>query len=190
MTPAPAPDDEPQAWEVVSRRLAYDASPWLKHYVETLRLPDGRLVDDFHVVEAREHAVIFAVTDDGQVVTERLYRHAAHEVCAALPAGYIEAGEEPEVAAKRELLEETGYAAREWRHLGSFAVDGNRGMGKSHLFLATGAYVASAQQILDDLEHIAVVLAPLTSVREMVLRGDFRTLTGAAAAAMALLALG
>jgi ADP-ribose pyrophosphatase len=184
-----APQD-PQPWQTVSRRLTYDASPWLKHYVETVRLPDGREVDDFHVVEALEHAVIFAVTDDGLVVTERHYRHALGDVCAALPAGYIEAGEAPEAAAQRELLEETGYAAHEWRHLGSFVVDGNRGMGRMHAYLATGAHIASAEQHLDELEHIDVVLLPLQTVREMVQRGEFRTLTGAACGAMALLALG
>jgi len=96
--------EEPQPWQVVTRTLTYDASPWLRHYVETLRLPDGRVVADFHTVDALEHAVIFAVTEDGLVITERHYRHATRDVCAALPAGYIEPGEAPEDAAKRELL--------------------------------------------------------------------------------------
>jgi len=184
------PPDEPQPWQTVSRTLAYDASPWLKHYVETVRLPDGRLVGDFHTVDALEHAVIFALTDDGMVVTERHYRHAVGDVCAALPAGYIEAGESPELAAQRELLEETGYTAREWRHLGSFVIDGNRGMGRMHAFLATGAHPATNEQKLDELEHIAIVLLPLDQVREMLRRAEFKTLSGAACGAMALLALG
>jgi ADP-ribose pyrophosphatase len=104
----------------------------------------------------------------------------------ALVGGYINVDEEPLIAAKRELLEETGYAARQWESLGQYAVDGNRGNGVAHLFLAREAYKVTDPDA-DDLEEQALLKLTRAEVEAAVGRGAFRVLPWQAAMAMALL---
>jgi ADP-ribose pyrophosphatase len=182
--------EEPQSkdWQTLSRRLAFDASPWLRHWVETVKLPTGEVATDFHTVESREFAVVLALTSDGLVVGERQYRHGVGEVCFVLPAGYLEQSEGPLAAAQRELLEETGYQADEWRALGSYVVDGNRGCGRMHAFLAREARRAT-EQTLDRLEQIDIELRPLNDLLRMLANGEIKTLPTAATLGLAQLAL-
>src|SRR5947207_11562367 len=101
----------------------------MRVWSEAVQLPDGRVVEEFSTIELPDYVVVVALTPDGRVVVERNYKHGPRRVCLNLPAGYLERGEEPLAAARRELLEETGYAAEEWVSLGGFAKDGNRGCG-------------------------------------------------------------
>jgi ADP-ribose diphosphatase len=179
---------ESKRWRVRSRRLAFDAAPWLRHWVETVELPDGTVLNDFHVVESRDFAVVLALTPQGLIVGERHYRHGVGEVCFVLPAGYLEPGETPLTAAQRELLEETGYEAFDWLALGSYIVDGNRGAGRMHAFLARDARLTQ-DQALDNTEQIDVELRPLDQVFQMLLRGEIRTLATAATLGLAQIAL-
>ena len=181
-------DREIVPWRVLSQKPALDASPWVRCWVETVELPTGKVYDDFYTLELPDYAIVFALTDGGEVVAERNYRHGARDVCLVLPAGIIDRGEKPETAARRELLEETGYEAREWRSLGSYVIDGNRGCGHMHAFLAHGARQTRAQE-LDDMEQIEVQLLPVRELSDMLFRGEVRTLATAAATGMALNAL-
>ena len=102
--------DRPRAWEVLESREVFAAEPWIRLSVQKVRLPDGRVIDDYHQVDFPDYAVVFAQTRSGEVVVERLYKHGVGRECLALPSGLLEPGEEPIDAARRELLEETGYA--------------------------------------------------------------------------------
>ena len=143
---------------------------------ERVELPGGRLVDDFLWIKTRDFAK----------AGEMLEREAL-----SLPAGYIEAGETPDQAARRELREETGYTSEEWRRLGSFTVDGNYGVCTAHLFLAQGAIQLNAAggHGHDDLEEIEVLSLPLADALAAVTRGDVAQLSSAAAIALAAAAL-
>src|SRR5439155_1249714 len=129
--------------------------PWIEVFEEHIRLPDGRLVDDFYSIRLPDFVVIAPVTEDGRLVLVRHYRHGPRRVTHSLPSGFIEGAESPGEAAKRELLEETGYAAGEWSALGSFVVDGNRRCGLEHVFLATGARRVSEPSSADLAESTA-----------------------------------
>lgn len=87
-------------------------------------------------------AVILAITDEGEVVLIEQHRPALGTTVIELPAGLIGdgdgAGETPRATAERELLEETGYAARAWRDVGEFATSPGMSAETFHLFLATG----------------------------------------------------
>ncbi|HUK38603.1 MAG TPA: NUDIX hydrolase [Methanomicrobiales archaeon] len=172
-----------KCWEVLERECVADASPYLKLHREKVRLGDGRVVDDFFTLEEPDFAVVFALTRGGEAIGIWHYKHGPGRINLGLPAGYVKDGEEPLAAAQRELLEETGYRAPTWRHLGSFSVHGNRGCGKAHVFLAEGAE-KTAEPSADDLEEIRVELIPRAALWEHIRKGDVATLGAAAGMAL------
>jgi ADP-ribose pyrophosphatase len=82
---------------------------------ETVRLPDGGSATREFVLHPGAVAVV-PLLDDGRIVLERQYRHAVGKVMVEIPAGKLDAGESALVCGQRELLEETGYVAREWAY--------------------------------------------------------------------------
>ena len=87
---------ELQCWEIVYRQRVLDASPWLQLWTETVRLPDGRLVNDYYRLEQPDYAVVFAVTDAEQVIGLWRYKHGPRNINLGLPAGYLMPGEFPQ----------------------------------------------------------------------------------------------
>src|SRR5262245_38701399 len=127
------------SWEVLNETVVVDSPPWIRVTEEKVRLHDGKIVESFFRVEQPPFALIFAVTKDGKVPFITQYKHGPRARSMELPAGYIEPGEDPLESAKRELLEETGLIAAEWKPLGAYFLDGNRWCGQSHMFLALEA---------------------------------------------------
>ncbi len=84
---------------------------------ERVRLPDGKTASREFVVHPGAVMVV-PLLDDGRLLLERQYRHPLGRVMLEFPAGKLDAGEDPLACARRELLEETGYSAREWAHAG------------------------------------------------------------------------
>ncbi len=90
---------------------------FLKVVRDLVRLPDGKTAPREMVLHPGA-VVVIALLDDGRVVLERQWRHPVGRVMIELPAGKLDADEDRLACAKRELLEETGYSAREWAHAG------------------------------------------------------------------------
>jgi ADP-ribose pyrophosphatase len=153
---------------------------------ERVSLPNGTEIDGFLWIRTRDFAATVAITDASEVVLIRSYKHGPRTVGLAVPAGYIEAGEEPLATAMRELREETGYEAGDWTPLGRYVVDGNYGVCTEHVFLARDARLV-AEPRPGDLEEIAVALMPLDEVAASLRRGDVVQLSSAAALGLALL---
>lgn len=133
--------------------------------------PDGvRVRRD--IVEHPGSIVILAVDDSGKVprvLLERQYRHAAGARLWELPAGSLDPGEGPLPAAKRELLEETGYTAGKWQKALYFYVSPGFLTESMQVYLATGLKKGTAQP--EDDERIAVRFFPLKQALSMVLSG-------------------
>lgn len=172
-------------WRVLDRRLLVSAPPWMQVIQERVQLPSDKIIDDFYRVVLPEFAVAVPVTDDKKFILVRGYKHGLGRVTLSPPAGLLDAREEPLHAAQRELLEETGYAAADWRCLGKFVVDGNRQCGTMHLFSARSAHLV-AEPVEDESEELKIELLDRTEVLAALSRGEFGTLAGASAIALAL----
>ena len=161
---------------------------FLKVEQHVVEFDDGRRVEDWGWVVTPEFINVVPVLADGRILCFRQEKYAAQGLTLGLPGGYLETGEEPLAAAQRELREETGYAAPDWTSLGSYAVDGNRGAGVGHLFLARGARRV-AEIDADDLEDQELLLLTRAQVADALDRGEFKVLSWATAVALALLRL-
>ena len=107
----------------------------------------------------------------------------------SLPAGYVPEGEEPLGSAMRELREETGYEADRWTAAGRFIVDGNRGCGWCHCFVAHGARRVG-EPVSDDLADVEVSEMPWDRLLELLAAGEVTELASAAAIGLACVRLG
>ncbi len=119
--------------------------------------------------------VVLAVDDSNagpRVLLERQYRHAAGDYLWELPAGRIDPGEQELKAAKRELLEETGYTAKNWRRILRFYASPGFMAETMAVYLATGLRKGEAQPEDDEIIHAR--LTPLKSALRMVLNGTIR----------------
>ncbi len=97
---------------------------WRKITTKTFEMPDGEVTtfDTLHA-DGQEFAAIIAVTEDKKIVIARQFRPGPELVMDELPGGFVDPGETPEISAKRELLEETGYLAENVRYLGAIHKD-------------------------------------------------------------------
>ena len=136
--------------------------------------PEGVVVQR-DVVWHGGSVVILAVDDAGgepNVLLERQYRYAANQYLWELPAGSIDDGEAPLPAAKRELLEETGYRARRWSRILHFYPSPGFVDETMTIYLARGLTAGPARPEAD--EFITSVLVPLSRTMEMILSGRIR----------------
>ncbi|MCL5946919.1 MAG: NUDIX hydrolase [Chloroflexi bacterium] len=157
----------------MDRQLLLDRSPWLRIYQDALLLPNGQRIHDYYQVESRDFVVICALTAASELLALKGYKYALHQEDLQLPAGYLEDGEDPLAAAQRELLEETGYLSQNWLKFGSAIVDGNRGNGAGHFFLATGAHLHQ-QPSSGDLEEHQILLLPQAAIPALITQGQFQ----------------
>jgi len=148
--------DKLTPWQVLRTRSVLDCAPWFHVVADDVRLPSGEIIEGFYRIETMDFVMIFPLGKDNQVLTLRGYKHGPGKIMSQLPAGYMDReNESPLACAQRELLEETGHVAEEWRALGSLSVSGNRGMGHAHFFLAQGLR-AVAPPDSGDLETLVV----------------------------------
>jgi ADP-ribose pyrophosphatase len=175
-----------ETWKTIDRKLLLDMPPYLKVEAHTIQLPDGRKLENWPWLISPDFINVVALTREGEYLCFRQTKYGVQGTTLAPVGGYVDAGEDPLAAAKRELLEETGYEAPHWENLGQFRVDGNRGNGTAHFFLAREAYPA-AEIDADDLEEQVLLKLSRAEVEAAVQSGAFKVLPWQAVMALALL---
>lgn len=153
-------------WKVLDREYIIKR-PWLTARRDKVELPDGRIIEEYYVLEYPDWVNVIAITKEGQFVMERQYRHGLGVHSTELPCGVMEKGEEPLEAARRELLEETGYAGGEWTKLMAIGPNPGSQNNLTHCFLAVGVEKI-AEQSLDDTEELTVLLMSEAEVKSLL----------------------
>ena len=150
----------------------------LKVHRDRVRLPDGSEAVREYIRHPGAVAIV-ALFDDGRVLLERQYRYPLRREFIEIPAGKLEPGEEHLDTAKRELLEETGYVAKDWRRLGLI----HNAIGYSdegiEIWVARGLELR--QQALAEGEFLEVFSLPLAEAQAMARDGritDVKTIAG------------
>lgn len=129
---------DPAPWEVLDSKDSF-RDRWLAVRSDTVRLANGTVLAPYHTLEFPEWICAVTLTAAQEIVLIEEYRHGVRRNSIELPCGAPEPGENVMAAMKRELREETGYAAEEWIALGSATANTARQNNSVHAFLALGA---------------------------------------------------
>ena len=174
-----------QPWKTLSRSVLCRPNSFLTVELHHLELPNGDQIDDWPWLVTPDFVNVLARTTEGRFVCFRQTKYAVNGTSLAPVGGYVEPGEEPLLAAQRELLEESGYTADRWHALGSYPVDANRGNGTAHLFLALDAR-ADCSPVPGDLEEQQLLLLTLEELEANLRAGEFKVLAWATVVALGL----
>jgi 8-oxo-dGTP pyrophosphatase MutT (NUDIX family) len=151
-------------WQRLRREAVIDTK-WLRVFRDAYRLPSGRQVDDYYIIERSDFVLVVAGNADS-VALVRQFRPATDRFYWSLPAGYIDAGETPEQAALRELREETGIQADSARLLAE--LHALPGYLKSSAFVVLCVSSCPVVRVKDTDEIAEARLFTWTEVLEMI----------------------
>lgn len=172
-----------ERWKVFDSEKIID-NKWI--VVEKQKCEAGNnIIEDYYVVRKRDY-VVLVVEDDECLLFLKQYRHGIGETILNLPMGFIEKGETPEITARRELIEETGYHADKFIFVGEFFTAPSSINFKAHVF-----YVKTSKENADfknpDIgENDAVLLKiPKKEIKEMLDKNQIKDMSSVVALMMA-----
>ena len=155
-----------QPFEVLSRERVLD-NRWMPVEKQLVRLPNGETAD-WYITRSSDAVIVVPVLASGEILLQRNYKHGAGEVVTEFCAGLVDPGEAPLETARRELLEETGYAAEHWTQLGTTYANPTGSSMRYHIYLAEQAFYHQAPDLeggeqietflVDDLDATARLL--------------------------------
>jgi ADP-ribose pyrophosphatase len=159
---------EEGSWRTLGRDYLYE-NLWCAFRVDDVELPSGARIE-YGVLESGGFAAVVPVTGGGDVVLVRQWRQPLNAFTLELPSGGVDAGEEPERAARRELFEETGYGAEKLKHLVSVHTSTGRSTEVCHLFRCQAVPDERGPRP-EPTEFIRVVELPFEEALRMALEG-------------------
>ena len=177
---------EDLAWEEVrTEHIIQDE--WIDFRRSAYRLPNGNVFEPFYSYSRKDYVVVVASDCDGNYLCVRQFRQGIRKVTTEFPAGGLERSEEREyrtgtgeascedalAAAKRELLEETGYSSCEWTHLITIPSNATIADNYVYVYLATGCRRVSGQD-LDETEFLNVELHTKQEIEKLIRTGEFQ----------------
>ena len=175
-------------WELVKEEHVIQ-DPWIDFRKNIYKLPNNAEIGPVYNYSKHSFVVIVAIDKEGRYICVKQYRHGIEKVTTEFPAGGIEYLEKSDVpyitkentiateedalaAAKRELLEETGYVSDNFRHLITIPANATLASNYVHIYLACGCEKKSAQH-LDDTEFLNVLLLSEDEIQKRIFGGDF-----------------
>lgn len=157
-------------WKTLSGKYLH-RDPWLTVRQDCLELPDGRIIPNYYILEYPEWVNVIAVTPDQQLIMERQYRPGLGAYAFELCAGTVEKTDASVLeAARRELLEETGFGGGKWSEFLVLSPNPSSHNNLAHTFLARNV-VHMQQPHLDASEDIQVFLMPEDEVFTLLEQG-------------------
>lgn len=175
--------DKDLMWEEIStEHLAQDQ--WIDIRKSAYRYPDGRVFEPFYSYSRKDYVVIVASDTDGNYICVRQFRQGIREVTTEFPAGGVErddgkeygttkASEETLEAAKRELMEETGYASDEWEHLLTIPSNATLSDNFATIYRAKNCRLVGEQK-LDETEVLQISKYTAEEIEKMIQEGRFQ----------------
>lgn len=159
-------------YTVTSSNIVY-RSLWIVLYEDQVRKSDG-MIGMFNRISVRDSSVIVPVFKDGSLLMVENYRHGARTKLIELPGGLINFGEQPRAAAKRELLEETGYECNTLKYINWTYTWPGRTTQKNFVFLASGLKKRS-KPILEEFEYTKIRRLPKERVIQEIRSGNIKS---------------
>jgi ADP-ribose pyrophosphatase len=162
-----------QPWKKNRQKIDYDCGFFQVHVHQSSSPVTGK-EHPFYVLSTHHWTNVIALTRDQKALMVTQYRHGSGEISLEIPGGAVDAKDSsPLEAARRELLEETGYQASQWYSLGQVRPNPAILDNKCHLFLAVGAEPASDLK-LDEAEELEVSLHELKEIPELIRNGGIQ----------------
>lgn len=174
---------ESLAWEEVHTEHIVE-DEWIDFRKTAWRFPDGRVIEPFYSYSRKNYVVVVATDPDGNYICVRQFRQGIRKITTELPAGAIEHKDNQKcednnvsetdalAAAKRELLEETGYESDEWRHLITIPANATIADNYAFIYEARNCRKVSGQS-LDENEFIRIEKYAGKEIEQMIDAGDF-----------------
>lgn len=155
-----------EKWKTIDSKYIIQR-PWATLRVDKLEMPNGNIKEEYYVLEYPTWVNMVALTEDNQLIFVKQYRHGAGRIMVELPAGVVEENEDPEIAARRELLEETGYAFDDISYVCELFANPATSGNITYTYLLTGGRKVQEQD-LDPSEDIEVVLMDLEEAKQFL----------------------
>ncbi|MES2809346.1 MAG: NUDIX hydrolase [Bacteroidota bacterium] len=141
--------------------------PWATLRSDKCKMPDGRIVDQYYVLEYPNWVNAVAITAQNKIIMVRQYRHAAGIVSLEIPGGVIDGDEAPADAMRRELLEETGYQFDDIELLSTVYPNPSTATNVTYCYLAKGG-IKVQEQALDEHEELVVEEYTIDEVKQLL----------------------
>jgi ADP-ribose pyrophosphatase len=162
-----------QPWKKIKDHIAYDCGFFQVHVQQSASPVTGK-DHPFYVLHTWDWVNVIALTDDGKIPMVYQYRHGSNDFSLEIPGGAVDKKDGDALeAAQRELLEETGYEAREWHSLGKLKPNPSILNNTCHIYLALGVKKVSDLD-LDEAEELEVRLHDLPEVKKMIQEGQMQ----------------
>jgi ADP-ribose pyrophosphatase len=158
--------DRELKWTILGSEYIHKG-PWATLRSDKCAMPDGRIVDQYYVLEYPNWVNAVALTADDKILMVRQYRHAAGIVSLEIPGGVIDGDEQPLEAMRRELLEETGYQFDDIELLSVVYANPSTANNKTYCYLAKGG-VKVQDQSLDEHEELVVEEYTIDEVKQLL----------------------